>query len=91
MELQEADAASGVGLDAEQNHAQHGFPRTASARNNLTALSQRYNVGRALAGGDAGGCANSVLPGSSISQHTRTGFMSTSRGGPGRIFCPLRH
>jgi hypothetical protein len=45
MELQEADTASGVGLDAEQSHAQHGFPRTASARNNLTVLSQRYNVG----------------------------------------------
>jgi hypothetical protein len=52
MELQEADAASGVGLDPEQNHAQHGFPRTASARNNLTVLSQRYNVG-ALTGGSS--------------------------------------
>lgn len=45
MELQDADAVSGVELEAEEDHAQHGFPRTASARNNLTALSQRYNVG----------------------------------------------
>ncbi|KAK3300027.1 uncharacterized protein B0H64DRAFT_470159 [Chaetomium fimeti] len=28
----------------ETDHAQHGFPRIATTRNNLTALSQRYNL-----------------------------------------------
>jgi hypothetical protein len=30
--------------DSHHEHAPHGFPRIALTRNNLTALSQRYNV-----------------------------------------------
>lgn len=33
-------------LETDPEHAEHGFPRIASSRNNLTALSQRYNVRR---------------------------------------------
>jgi hypothetical protein len=43
-ELYEMDAGF-VGFETDPNHAQHGFPRIAATRNNLTALSQRYNVG----------------------------------------------
>jgi hypothetical protein len=47
------DPIFGPGFETDPNHAQHGFPRIATTRNNLTALSQRYNV-RAFApsGGD---------------------------------------
>ncbi|KAL2261717.1 hypothetical protein VTK26DRAFT_3515 [Humicola hyalothermophila] len=31
-------------LETDPEHAQHGFPRIATTRNNLTALSQRYNL-----------------------------------------------
>ncbi|KAK4153403.1 hypothetical protein C8A00DRAFT_15379 [Chaetomidium leptoderma] len=34
----------GAGLETDPNHAQHGFPRIATTRHNLTALSQRFNL-----------------------------------------------
>ncbi|KAL2171128.1 hypothetical protein VTG60DRAFT_3643 [Thermothelomyces hinnuleus] len=40
----EWDTPPGEGLETDPNHAQHGFPRIATTRNNLTALSQRYNL-----------------------------------------------
>ena len=39
-------------LETDPEHAEHGFPRIASSRNNLTALSQRYNVRRPRSGRD---------------------------------------
>ena len=44
MDTFDWDGTPGVGLETDPNHAQHGFPRIATTRNNLTALSQRYNV-----------------------------------------------
>ncbi|KAL2198944.1 hypothetical protein P885DRAFT_75354 [Corynascus similis CBS 632.67] len=44
MDTFDWDGTPGVGLETDPNHAQHGFPRIATTRNNLTALSQRYNL-----------------------------------------------
>lgn len=47
VDVYEAEGTTaGVGFETDPNHAQHGFPRIATTRNNLTALSQQYNVGR---------------------------------------------
>ncbi|KAH6853408.1 hypothetical protein B0I37DRAFT_5949 [Chaetomium sp. MPI-CAGE-AT-0009] len=44
-QLLEANAwVTQLGSGLENDHAQHGFPRIATTRNNLTALSQRYNL-----------------------------------------------
>ena len=44
IDLYEIDFIASAGLETDPNHAQHGFPRIATTRNNLTALSQKYNV-----------------------------------------------
>jgi hypothetical protein len=46
---------SNNGLETDPNHAQHGFPRIATTRHNLTALSQQYNV-RAPSGDPRASC-----------------------------------
>lgn len=46
------------GLEPESTHAQHGFPRIATTRNNLTALSQRYNVRHLALAATRDGCAD---------------------------------
>jgi hypothetical protein len=73
----------------ETDHAQHGFPRIATTRNNLTALSQRYNVGLLLRyEGDRHADPN--LRYSSTLPPTKTGSMSTGRVEPGPRYSPLR-
>ncbi len=45
-DVYDLDATIGIpGIETDPNHAQLGFPRIATTRNNLTVLSQRYNVG----------------------------------------------
>ncbi|KAK3309550.1 uncharacterized protein B0T15DRAFT_388146 [Chaetomium strumarium] len=43
-EMYDVETSSDLGEETDSNHAQHGFPKIATTRNNLTALSQRYNL-----------------------------------------------
>ncbi|KAK3905188.1 hypothetical protein C8A05DRAFT_12985 [Staphylotrichum tortipilum] len=44
-DMYDLDATMGIaGIETDPNHAQLGFPRIATTRNNLTALSQQYNL-----------------------------------------------
>jgi len=44
MDLYPEEVIFGAGLEFDHGFDHHGFPRIATTRNNLTALSQKYNV-----------------------------------------------
>ena len=76
-----------LGTGLESDHAQHGFPRIASTRNNLTALSQRYNV-RSLVRCEDDRCADLSSRYSFILRPTKTEFTSIDHTGPAPRSCP---
>ncbi|KAL2165514.1 hypothetical protein VTH06DRAFT_814 [Thermothelomyces fergusii] len=82
----EWDAAFGEGLETDPNHAQHGFPRIATTRNNLTALSQRYNLYFAAYQDriyvyQPRRAAPKILPGPSLILHPRQSKLGQQCGG----------
>ncbi|SPQ17860.1 6d3c751f-4505-4dd6-ac4f-3af93eb9be9c [Thermothielavioides terrestris] len=44
VDLYDSDPSTAHVLETDPSHAEQGFPRIATLRNNLTALSQRYNL-----------------------------------------------
>ncbi|KAK4240839.1 hypothetical protein C8A03DRAFT_41653 [Achaetomium macrosporum] len=44
IEMYDVETSTDLGEETDLNHARLGFPKIATTRNNLTALSQRYNL-----------------------------------------------
>ncbi|KAK4129326.1 hypothetical protein N657DRAFT_639929 [Parathielavia appendiculata] len=79
-------ALNNSGLETDPNHAQHGFPRIATTRHNLTALSQQYNLYFAAYQDkiyvyQPRRAAPQILPSPSLILHPRPSKLGQERGG----------